>query len=324
VARRWGIMGTGGIAIALTEAIRAEGDEIVAVSSASADRAAAFAAEHGIARSYGGHHGLTADHEVEVVYVATTNERHHLDVAACIEAGLPALVEKPFALDLPRTRALLNDAREAGVFVMEAMWMKLQPGFLDLQQRIAADEIGTPRLVMADFGFPANGDTSRRWYDRTQGGGALLDIGIYPLTLIVAILGPPTEIRAIGELASTGVDEQVAVAMRHDAGVSTWTCSFVADSGIEATIAGSGGSLRLRGELHNSPGVTRRRRAEVLDVGEAAEHELGYRHEVREVQRCLDAGAIESTYIPHAATLEVMAVLDEVRAQVGVVYPELG
>jgi predicted dehydrogenase len=322
VTRRWGIMGTGGIAVALTEAIRAEGDEVVAVSSASADRAAGFADEHGIARSYVGHHALTGDDDVEVVYIATTNERHHLDVAACIDAGLPALVEKPFALDLPRTRTLLNDAREAGVFIMEAMWMKLQPGFLDLQQRIADGEIGAPRLVMADFGFPADPDTSRRWYDLAQGGGALLDIGIYPLTLIVAVLGPPTEIRAVGELAAPGVEQQVAVAMRHDRGVSSWTCSLTADTGIEATIAGSGGSLRLRGELHNSPGVTRRRRAEVIDHGEVPDHEHGYRHEVREVQRCLDAGAIESIHIPHAATMEVMAVLDEVRDQLGVVYPD--
>lgn len=313
-------MGTGGIATALTEAITAEGDVVVAVSSASTERAAAFAAEHGIPRHYGRHHDLAADPEVEVVYVATTNDRHHHDVRACVEAGLPVLAEKPFALDLPRTRELLELARARGVFVMEAMWMRLQPGFIDLQRRIAAGEIGPPRLVQADFGIVANAETDRRWFSHELGGGALLDVGIYPLTLVIAVLGPPTRIVAVGELAATGVDAQVAVAMQHDTGLSSWSCSFVADTGVEATVAGPGGSLRLRSAIHNSPGVSRRLGSDTLEVGEVEGHDLGYRWEVREVDRCLDEGLIESTIIPHAATIEVMAALDEVRRQVGVDY----
>lgn len=320
MSRRWGIMGTGSIAAALADAITAEGGTVVAVSSGSAERASAFAADRGIPHSYGHHHELTGDPDVEVVYVATTNERHRDDVRACVEAGLPVLAEKPFALDLADTRAVLEFARERGVFVMEAMWMKLQPGFIDLQRRIAAGEIGPPRLVQADFGFPADSDTGRRWFSRELGGGALLDVGIYPLTLAIAVLGPPTRIAAVGERAATGVDTQVAVAMQHDTGVSSWSCSLVADTGIEATVAGPGGSLRLRSEMHNSPGVTRRVRADEREVGDAVGHELGYRWEVREVHRCLDEGRTESDIIPHAATVEVMAALDEVRRQVGVTF----
>lgn len=314
-------MGTGGIAAALTEAITAEGGAVVAVSSASTERAAAFAAEHGIARHYGQHHELTADPDVEVAYVATTNDRHHLDVRACIEAGLPVLAEKPFALDLPLTRELLELAHERDVFVMEAMWMKLQPGFIDLQRRIAAGEIGPPRLVQADFGITANAESDRRWFSRELGGGALLDVGIYPLTLVIAVLGPPTKIVAVGELAATGVDAQVTVAMQHDTGLSSWSCSFVADTGVEATVAGPHGSLRLRSEMHNSPGVSRRSGSDTLEFGEVEGHDLGLRWEVREVERCLDEGLVESSIIPHAATLEVMAALDEVRRQVGISYP---
>jgi predicted dehydrogenase len=314
-------MGTGGIAVALHGAITAEGGTVVAVSSGSAERAADFAAAHGIARHYGRHHDLTSDPDVEVVYVATTNERHHLDVRACIEAGLPVLAEKPFALDLPRTQELLELAAERGVFVMEAMWMKLQPGFIDLQRRIAAGEIGPPRLVQADFGIAANAETGRRWFSRELGGGALLDVGIYPLTFAIAVLGPPTRIAAVGELAATGVDAQVAVAMQHDTGVSSWSCSLVADTGIEATVAGPDGSLRLRSEMHHSPGVSRRRGPDTLEVGDAEGHDLGHRWEVREVERCLDEGQHESSFIPHAATLEVMTALDEIRRQVGVTYP---
>lgn len=316
-------MGTGSIAAGMATAITDEGGTVVAVSSASADRAADFAAARGIARSYGRHHELTDDPDVEVVYVATTNERHHLDVRACVEAGLPVLAEKPFALDLARTREVLELACTLGVFVMEAMWMKLQPGFIDLQRRIVAGEIGPPRLVQADFGIAANDDATRRWFSRELGGGALLDVGIYPLTFVIAVLGPPSRIAAVGELAATGVDAQVAVAMQHETGVSSWSCSFVADTGVEATVAGPLGSLRLRSEMHHSPGVTRRVRAEALEVGDAEDHELGYRLEVREVHHCLDEGLTESSIVPHAATLEVMAALDEIRRQIGVDDPAI-
>lgn len=323
MAYRWGIIGTGGIARAMAGAIVAEGDEVVAVSSASQDRADAFAADQGGLRAYGRHAELLADDEVDVVYVATTNDRHHLDVLACIEAGRPALVEKPFTLDTATARELLHAAEEAGVLVVEAMWMKVQPAFEELVRRVAAGEIGEPRLVQADFGVVAEPDPTRRWFSLEQGGGALLDVGIYPLTFAIALLGPPVEVRAVGELADTGVDAQVAIALRHQVGVSSIAISFVADSGIEATVAGPEGSLRLHGEFHNATHLSRRRRTEVLEHLEVPEAELGLRHEVREMQRCLAAGRTESEVLTHASTLDVMAAMDEVRDQLGVAYPSL-
>lgn len=319
---RWGIMGTGGIAASLADAISAEGAEVVAVSSASEDRARTFAEDRGIARWYGDHHGLVADPDgIDVVYVATTSERHHLDAAACIEAGVPVLVEKPFALDVPRAAAVLEAAQAAGVLVVEAMWMRVQPGFQELQRRIAAGQIGEPRMVHADFGIAAEPDRTRRWFARELGGGALLDVGIYPLTLAVSLLGAPTEVTAIGELVETGVDANVAVAMRHPTGLSSWNCSFVADTGIEATVSGPGGSLRLHGDFHNSARLSLRQRSTVIETVEIVGHDLGYRHEVREVHRCLAEGLTESPALPHELTLEVLAVLDEIRGQLGVEYP---
>jgi predicted dehydrogenase len=323
MAYRWGIIGTGGIARAMAGAITAEGDEVVAVSSASQARADDFAAANGVARAYGRHSDLVADDEVDVVYVATTNDRHHLDVRACIEAGRPALVEKPFTLNTSTARELLAAAEEAGVLVAEAMWMKVQPAFVELQRRIAAGEIGEPRLVQADFGIVADPDPTRRWFSLEQGGGALLDVGIYPLTFAIALLGPPVEIRALGELADTGVDAQVAVSLRHRVGVSSIVLSFVADSGIEATIAGPEGSLRLHGEFHNATHLSRRRRTEVVEHLEVPDAELGLRHEVREMQRCLGAGLTESEVLTHAGTLDVLAAMDEVREQLGLTYPPL-
>lgn len=321
MTRGWGIMGTGGIAASLADAIVAEGDRVVAVSSASADRAASFAGERGIPSWYGSHHDLTDDPDVEVVYVATTNDRHHLDVQACIDAGLPTLAEKPFALDLPKAAALVTAAREAGVFLVEAMWMRVQPGFLEVERRIAEGRIGEPRLVMADFGIVAPSDTSRRWMSRELGGGALLDVGIYPLTFALSVLGPPTDVSAVGELTDTGVDAQVAIALRHTTGLSALSGSFVADTGIEATVAGSEGSLRVHTGFHNPSRLSLRRGGTVVEELEVPAADEGYRHEVREVQRCLDAGLTESDRLPLELTLEVMAVMDEVRQAIGVTYP---
>jgi predicted dehydrogenase len=315
-------MGTGDIAAALARAITQEGDEVVAVSSASAGRAEEFATRWDAPAAYGTHHALLSDPRVEVVYVATTNDRHHLDVRACIEAGVPVLAEKPFALDLARTAEVVAAARAARVFVMEAMWMRMQPAFLDLERRIAAGEIGVPNLVTADFGINALDDPSRRWFSLEQGGGALLDVGIYPLTLAISVLGPPRELHAIGRLAATGVDEHVVATMRHDEGLSTWTASFVTDSGVEATVAGPGGSLHLHGPFHSAARLTRRRGSEVTEDIAVVDHHLGYRLEVREVQRCLDAGAVESDRMPLSLTLEVAGALDQLRRQIGVVYPE--
>jgi predicted dehydrogenase len=322
VARRWGIVGTGRIAAAFARAIVDEGDEVVAVSSGARDRAERFAREHGIPRAYGEHAAVTHDSDVEVVYVATTNDRHHLDVMAAIEAGRAVVGEKPFALDRDRGMGLVTAARDAGVFAMEAMWMRVQPAFIELERQIAAGVIGMPRLVQADFGVAANADPTRRWRSRDLGGGALMDVGVYPAALVVGLLGPPDEIIATGAVADTGVDTQAAVAMRHrgDA-LSSWSCSLVADTGVEATVAGEDGSLRVCGPFHHSPRLELRNRERVVQAIDVPDHDLGLRYEVREVQRCLDAGLTESERIPLELTLDVLGVLDEVRRQLGVTYP---
>ena len=320
MAHRWGIMGTGRIAAAVAAAVGAEGGEIVGVSSASPDRAAAFAQEHGVARSYGNHHDLLGDEGVEVVYVATTNDRHHADALACVRAGIPVLVEKPFALDRAQAEEVIDTARAGGTFLMEAMWMRVQPAFLEVERRIADGQIGVPTAVQADFGFPAN-DPTGRLYGRHLGGGALLDIGIYPLTLALSLLGEPEQVAAVAELTAEGVDRQVAASMRHADGISGWVASFTADTGVEATVAGHEGSLRLHHQFHHAPKLSLRRAGEVVETVEVPGADLDYRHEVREVERCLDAGRTESERMPWAFTLTVMHWLDEIRGQVGVTYP---
>jgi predicted dehydrogenase len=313
---RWAIMGTGGIAAAFVPAIVAEGGSVVAVGSGDADRAASFARTHGIPRHHDNHHDVLEGDDVDVVYVATTNERHHLDAMACVDAGVPVLVEKPFALDLARVERVLDAADEHSVFVMEAMWMRLQPGFVAVEERIAAGAIGPPALLTAHFGITREVDPSRRWFAPDLGGGALLDIGIYPLTLAIALLGEPVEARALGTLANTGVDAQLAVSMRHPQALSAWSCSFVSDHGVEATVSGPDGSLSLHHPFMNAPRVTHRVDGAVVEDLKVQGADLGYRFEVREVHRCLAEGLVQSPTVTWADTRRVQRWLDALRAQV--------
>jgi predicted dehydrogenase len=318
---RWGILGTGNIADALTYAIRAEGGEVVAVGSASPARAEAFAVKHGIGRYHAPHHELLAAGEIDAAYVATTNDRHREDAIACLEAGVPVLLEKPFALSTAQAEDVVAVARRTGVFLMEAMWMRFQPGLLELERRIAAGEIGDLRSITVDFGIVAEPDPARRWFDRAQGGGALLDVGVYPLTFALSLLGPATAATAVGELAPTGVDEQVAVAMRHERGVSAWSASFVADGPVEAVVSGSAGSFKVPRVFHEVPHLTRVVRGEPVEEIAIDGADLGYRPEVREVHRCLAGGLAESPRMPLELSLTVMRWLDHLRDQLGVVYP---
>ena len=321
MATRWGIMGTGTMARVLCAAIRDEGAEVVAVSSSSRERAECFAADHEVPRAHGRHHDLLETESLDAVYVATTNDRHHADALACLAAGIPVLVEKPFTLDLPQAREVVEEARVRDVFLMEAMWMRFQPAFLEVERRVERGEIGTPRLVAADLGFAASADPSGRLFGAHLGGGSLMDLGVYPLTLAISFLGEPTSAAAVARLDAAGIDTQASVAMRHDEGTSAWSSTLETDSGMEATIGGTEGSLRLEAPFHLGPRITRRHRGRVVEELEVPEASLGYRLEVREVHRCLESGETESPRMPWELTCTVMSWLDRIRHQVGVRYP---
>lgn len=312
---RWGVMGTGRIAAVMVGAVRAEGGEVVAVSSGAADRARAFADEHDIPAAHGAHHDLLGD-ALDVVYVATTNDRHHADALACVRASVPVLVEKPFTLDRAQAAEVVAAAERSQSFLMEAMWMRLQPGFLELERRIDAGQIGAVQLVHADFGFRTQ-DPTGRLLTPALGGGALLDIGVYPLVLVLSLLGEPEQVQAVAELTDRGVDRQVAVAMRHRSGLSSFVVGFAADLGVEATIGGAEGSLHLHAPFHEVPGFSLRRGGEVIETVTVPDADRGYRNEVREVHRCLDEGLQASPRMPWSFTLTTMTWLDAIRDRIG-------
>lgn len=319
---RWGIMGAGRIAAALVEAIRqVPGGEVVAIGSTSSERASAFAELHGIPGRYSTYEDVAADPNVDAVYVATTNNLHLANTLVSVDHGKPVLCEKPFALNRRQAEEMVAAARASGVFLMEAMWMRFQPATSRVEAIVRSGRIGDLRSVVADFGFVAGPHPSDRLFDRTLGGGTVMDLGVYVVTFATLLLGPPTSITASGQMSAAGIDEQAGILLRHRGGMSTLSTSFIADSSMEAIVAGSDGHIRVHAPFHHSPRLTIERRGEVVETIDTSYEGSGYRFEVEEVHRCLLEGATESQRMSLDDTLTVMSTLDEIRDQIGLVFP---
>ena len=318
---RWGIMGTGGIAASMTEALRAAGSPVMAVGSSRPGAAAAFAREWDIPMGVGSHREVAAVHDVDIVYVATASSDHYQNVLDCISSGKPALCEKPVALNVRNAAHMLETARNNEVFVMEAMWMRFLPFISELDAIIATGSIGEVLSVQADFMYMAPQDPARRWLKRELGGGSLLDLGIYPLTLAHHLLGPPEEFAALARLSDTGVDIDTRVIAHHSGGAtSSLSCGFTSDAANEAIIAGTEGRVRIHGPFQNAPRLSIEHRNEVTDVRDVTYEGHGLRFEIDEVEDCIAAGRLESGVRPHADTLAVMRWMDAIRSRCGVVY----
>ncbi|GIL31670.1 Gfo/Idh/MocA family protein [Actinocatenispora comari] len=319
---RWGILATGGIAATFTEDLLTMPDaEVVAVGSRSVEAARLFADRYDIPRAYGSWAELAADGDVDVVYVATPHSAHHAAAAACLDAGKAVLVEKPAALSAPQAEDLVARARAAGVLLVEAMWTRTLPAVRELTARIAAGAIGTPRVVSADFGLTGEFAPTHRLRDPALGGGALLDLGVYPVAFAQLVLGEPATVTATGTRTAEGVDETVGLLLGHDSGaVATLTCSIAADTPRVAAVSGDAGRIELDRGFFAPHGFRLYRGTHVEQVT-AAPSGRGYVHEAAEVMRCLRAGETDSPLLPLADTLAVLRTLDAARAQLGVRYP---
>ncbi|MFI6978806.1 Gfo/Idh/MocA family protein [Embleya sp. NPDC050154] len=325
---RWGILATGGIAAEFTEALRGLPDtEVVAVGSRHIESAKAFAERHDIARAHGSWAELAADDEVDVVYVATPHSAHRAAAGLCLEAGRAVLCEKAFTLDSRQARELVDLARDRGLFLMEAMWTYCHPLIRRLREVIADGVIGEVRGVSAAFGFAGDLPPEHRLRDPAQGGGALLDLGVYPVSFAQLLLGEPDAIRAWAHLTPEGVDDNTGIVLGWDGGaVATLGCTFTADNDAPATITGTRGRIEFAdGFFYPDRFVIHRPGHEpqsVLLADVTDDPERGtMRHEAAEVMRCLRAGETESPLVPLDGTLAVMRTLDAVRERIGVTYP---
>ncbi|MCG2797503.1 MAG: Gfo/Idh/MocA family oxidoreductase [Cellulomonas sp.] len=319
---RWGIIGAGGIAGHFAQSVayhtRAQ---VVAVGSRNRDRAERFATANHIPTAHTSYRDLVEDPHVDVVYVATPHSEHRTHALQAIRAGKHVLVEKAFTRNRAEAQEVFDAAAAAGVFVMEAMWTRFLPHVAALHQIIDAGEIGEIVNLRADHGQFFAYDPKHRLYAPELAGGALLDLGVYPISWAHDFLGVPASVHALGQLTETNVDGQVSVIAEYGPRqLATLFTTLWAKTPTTSSISGTEGHVRVAGDFYGPTSfrVTRRDgRCWTFDQPVTE----GLQYEAAEVSRCIAEGRTQSERMTWQATLDVMGTLDEVRRQIKVAYP---
>jgi predicted dehydrogenase len=321
---RWGILGTGGIAETFVTDLRATGIEVVAVGSRSQESADAFGSRFDIAARHPTYEALVADPEVDAVYVATPHPMHAENALLAIAAGKHVLVEKPFTLNAVEATEVAEAARRAGVVVLEAMWTRFLPSMVRIREIIAAGTLGEVRTLLADHDQLLPSDPQHRINNPELGGGALLDLGVYPVSFAVDLFGAPSSVTARGDKTKTGVDRQVALILEHDGGALSVLHTALDTRGANtATIVGTEGRIEIDSVWYNQTSFTvySGESGEVLERYDEKVVSRGMQFQAWELERVVRDGGRESPLLPLDESIAIMAVLDEARRQVGVVYP---
>jgi predicted dehydrogenase len=318
---RWGILGAGGIAALVGPEIAAEpGNEVAAAGARDLGRATSLANAVGAPRAYGSYAELVADPDLDVVYIATAQGQHHDHALLALRAGKAVLVEKPFSLNARQAREVIAQARRRQLFCMEGMWMRVNPLIIRAQEIAASGRIGDLISVHADLSRRFDFDPTDRVYDLSLGGGALLELGVYPATFAWLFFGRPDTVQTIGALSPTGSDASDAMQWGYQDGrFAQISCSAAGTNPLTGLVAGTKGWISIGGRVHRAPFI--------IVHDESGDEELrqtikggGFDHEIAEVARCLRAGELESPLVPLDETIAILEVLDEARAQLGVRY----
>jgi predicted dehydrogenase len=314
---RWGILGTGRIARTFTEdLLLLSGHEVAAVGSRAPDTAEAFAAEFGLPRAYGTYADLAADDGIDVVYVATPHPGHDAAARACLAAGLAVLVEKPLTPTAADTERLVGYARERGLFMLEGMWTRFNPLIVKLRELVADGAIGEVTAVYADFCWAPPYDPASRFWSPALAGGALLDLGIYPVAFAWMLLGEPAAVQARATLAPTGVDANTGILLGYDSGaIALLHCGLTAETPQTATVTGTRGRIEIPATFYKPTTMTLRRPGAEPETFRVDLKGNGFTFEAEEVARCLREGLLESPHLPLDETVAISRALDAIAAR---------
>lgn len=316
----WGILGAGSIAAKFVADLKKLSDaRLLGVGSRSMAKAVGFAGTHGVERAYGSYLELVNDPDVDVVYVATPHPFHKEHTTLCLRHGKAVLCEKPMAVNATEVREMVDCAREEGVFLMEAMWTRFLPAIRKVKGWIGEGRIGRVRMLSADFGFRIGWNPDGRLLNPYLAGGALLDVGVYPISLASMVFGgPPSEIQAAAHIGETGVDEQSAMLFRYEDGaLALLSCAVRTNTPQEAHIRGTDGSIHIPNFWQASSAALNDSEQEPLSVS----HPAGYQYEAAEVMACLRGGRRESALMPLDESASIARTMDQVRAIIGLIYP---
>jgi predicted dehydrogenase len=321
---RWGILGCGRIAAKFANSLKCVNDaELVAVGSRTDKNALAFGDAHNVPRRYGSYQKLAEDKDIDVVYIATPHTFHAENTILCLESGRHVLCEKPLAVNARQGRAMIDCARTKRRFLMEAMWTRFLPLMGKVRQLLAEKAVGEVRMLTADFGFRDDDKAGKpRLYDPHLAGGALLDVGVYPLALSSMVYGRPTQIRSAAAFESTGVDAQNAAILEFDQGRMAMLCSGIqAETPQEATIIGTDGMIRLHRPWWRGNTLSLMRHGRDEQRIELPTHENGFVYEIEAVHCDLRQGRLENALMPQDESLAILETMDTIRKQWGFVYP---
>jgi predicted dehydrogenase len=319
---RWGILATGGIASRFTEDLALLPDaRAVAVGSRTVEAASRFAAAHGIDRSYGSWLELAEDPDVDIVYVATPHTAHHEAAKLMLTHGKAVLCEKPVTINATQAQDLVDTARANGVFFAEAFWTRTIPAIRRMVELIEDGAIGEVGMVAADFSRRTDVEPEHRLRDPGLGGGALLDLGVYPIGFAQLILGDPAGVHAVAKRSPEGVDQTTGVLLSYASGaMATATCSLALHGPTTASVSGTKGRIDLPPGFHNPTTLTVHRDG-TTEQETFAYDGNGLRIQAIEAGRCLREGLTESSLLPLNDTLSVMRTMDRAREQLGITYP---
>lgn len=318
----WAILGPGGIARAFAKDLALlEGHSIGAVGSRSLSKAQNFAAEFG-GKAYGSYEELVSDPSVDGVYVATPHPAHHENVIMALNAGKPVLCEKPFAVNAQQAQEMVDAASLNKVALMEAMWARFLPHYAKVREIVASGVLGPIHSIHADHGQRLADQGIARLIDPQLAGGALLDLGVYPVSFAHMILGNPTSITSSAVMTDKGVDAQTSMIFSYNNGAqAVLTTTMVEQTPCRAVVAGLNGWLEIDRTFYNPASMR-----VVHNDGSVTEYPSSYKgHGLREqaqvFAQLVVSGALESEILSWKDTVDIMKSMDTVRAQIGLKYP---
>lgn len=319
---RWGIIGIGKIAIKFAKDLQSVPNAtLVAVASNSIERANEFAKDFNVAKAYGSYEEIFQT-ELDAIYIATPHTDHARCTLLCLENKVGVLCEKPFAMNQKEVELMVAKAKETNTFLMEALWTRFLPSTLKTLEIIEAGTIGEIITIDADFGFVAPFVPERRVWNPDLGGGAFLDIGIYPAFLSLLLLGYPSEIKATSIKGETGADETTTFFYKYgDKATASLNCTFMATTCTDAFIYGTKGYIHIPKRFHEATELSI-----VLDNGETERFDFpretfGYDFEAVEVGKCIANGQIESKIWSWEDSLNLIKLLDATRKEADIIYP---
>jgi predicted dehydrogenase len=320
---KWGILGTGNIARKFCNALHLlDNAEIYAVGSRSFEKAGKFASEFKIQKIYGSYEELAADKDVDVIYVATPHTLHMENTLLALRNGKNVLCEKPLAINSAEVKRMFDEASDRGLFLMEALWPPFQANYLKATEIINSGGLGKVKHIYGKFAFDDGYNPLKRTFNMDLGGGALLDIGIYPVMDILRFMGKPDSIEARSDIAPTGADTTTSMMFIYNDGrMAEAFCSFASPAGISTEINLEKGNIVLsRGRAHGQRLVieTPDNECKEMMFNPAA---AGFQFEAAEVMSCLDQGLKESQVVPRSFSEDLIELLDTIRKKAGVIYP---